>query len=103
MGLNRQYYFKFESKVQECIEHLNNMQVYKEYYESEALASQQPKPPLGVTSTDIFERQRVQELSRALFEYIESGSDKYELLVKWSDELYDRLKGLQFMKECIHE
>jgi len=58
---------------------------------------QHPKPPLGVMPKDIYEFHRVIELCRALYEYSnnEGIGVNYELLIKWSDELNDRLYGLK--------
>jgi hypothetical protein len=67
----------------------NNMDTYEHV--------KQPKPPLGVTSKHIYEFQRVQELCRALYErsIFETEVGNYELMIKWSDELNDRLYGLK--------
>ena len=89
-----EYYFKSKIDAQKCVDHLNNNQVYKEYYESEE-ADARSKPPLGVMPRNLFERQRVQELSRALYEYIDAGNKDYDMLVKWSEELQDRLWNLK--------
>ena len=55
----------------------------------------QPKPPLGVIPKNILELQRVQDLCRALYEYSTYEEVDYELMIKWSDELNDRLYGLK--------
>jgi hypothetical protein len=56
---------------------------------------QQPKPPLGVMPKDIYELVRVQELCRALYERSTFEEVDYNLMIKWSDELSDRLYGLK--------
>lgn len=60
------------------------------------------KPPLGIMPKNIFELFRVQDISRALYEYIcEDKNDveiqniKYDLLIEWSKELTERLETLQ--------
>jgi len=53
------------------------------------------KPPLGVIPKNILELQRVQDLCRALYEYSTYEEVDYELMIKWSDELNDRLYGLK--------
>ena len=55
----------------------------------------QTKPPLGVIPKNIYELQRVQDLCRALYEYSTYVEVDYELMIKWSDELNDRLYGLK--------
>jgi len=54
-----------------------------------------PKPPLGVILKNIYELQRVQDLCRALHEYSTYEEVDIELMVKWSEELNDRLYGLK--------
>ena len=54
-----------------------------------------PKPPLGVMPKNIYELKRVQDLCRALYEYSTYEEIDYELMIKWSDELNDRLYGLK--------
>jgi len=56
---------------------------------------QKPKPPLGVMPKDIYEFKRVQDLCRALYERSIFEEVDYELMIKWSDELNDRLYGLK--------
>jgi hypothetical protein len=55
----------------------------------------QPKPPLGVMPKHIYELQRVKELCRALYERSIFEEVDYELMIKWSDELNDRLYNLK--------
>jgi len=54
-----------------------------------------PKPPLGVIPKNIYELQRVQDLCRALYEYSTYEEVDIELMIKWSEELNDRLYGLK--------
>jgi len=54
-----------------------------------------PKPPLGVTPKNIFEWHRVIELCRALHEYSLYEDVDQNLMIKWADELNDRLYGLK--------
>lgn len=56
---------------------------------------QHPKPPLEVTPKYIFEFQRVQELCRVLHERSIYEEVDYDLMIKWSDELNDRLYRLK--------
>ena len=53
------------------------------------------KPPLGVIPKNIYELQRVQDLCRALYEYSTYEEVDIELMIKWSEELNDRLYGLK--------
>jgi len=53
------------------------------------------KPPLGVIPKNIYELQRVQDLCRALYERSVYEEVDYELMIKWSEELNDRLYGLK--------
>ena len=56
---------------------------------------QKHKPPLGVMPKQIFEWHRVIELCRALHEYSLCEDVDQHLMIKWSDELNDRLYGLK--------
>ena len=58
----------------------------------------QPKPPLGVMPKQIFEWHRVIDLCRALHEYSLYEDVDRHLMIKWSDELNDRLYGLKSMQ-----
>jgi len=58
-----------------------------------------PKPPLGAMPKNIFELQRVQELCRALYERSIFEEVDYNLMIKWSEELNDRLYGLKGDRE----
>lgn len=60
------------------------------------------KPPLGIMPEAIFEQQRIQELSRAIHDYIcnYDSKDKYELISKWNEELTRRIENLN-KKEVI--
>jgi len=55
----------------------------------------QTKPPLGVMPKQIFEWYRVIELCKALHEYSLYEDVDQHLMIKWSDELNDRLYGLK--------
>jgi len=55
----------------------------------------QPKPSLGVIPKQIFEWHRVVELCKALHEYSLCEDVDQHLMIKWSDELNDRLYGLK--------
>ena len=57
--------------------------------------TQQTKPPLGVMPKNIFEWHRVIELCRALHEYSLYEDVDLALMIKWADELNDRLYGLK--------
>ena len=52
------------------------------------------KPPLGVTPKYIFEIQRIQNLTRALYEYAHfNPSDmNYSSMLDWTKELFERLE-----------
>jgi hypothetical protein len=53
------------------------------------------KPPLGIMRKNIFEKMRVQDISRAIHEYLYEDQIKYDLLIEWSKELTERLETLQ--------
>lgn len=53
------------------------------------------KPPLGVTPINIFEKQRILNLAGAIYEYIESDTKDYDLLIEWADELKMRINFLK--------
>lgn len=55
----------------------------------------QSKPPLGVMPKQIYELQRIQDLCRALYEYSHYDDSNLESMIKWSEELTDRLKTLK--------
>ena len=55
----------------------------------------QPKQPLGVTPKNIFEFMRVQDLCRALQEHSLYEDVDLAIMIKWADELNDRLYGLK--------
>ena len=57
------------------------------------------KPPLGVMPKNIYELKRVHEISRALFEYSYHTEENYDLMIKWAEELVERLSNLKFEKE----
>ena len=61
----------------------------------------QSKPPLGITPKHIYELQRVQNICRALYEYssYEQSINNYELMIKWTEELNERLSNLKFDME----
>ncbi len=52
------------------------------------------RPPMGATPKKIYELKRVQELSKAIYDY--SHSDRYRTMIKWAEELVDRLHDLDF-------
>ena len=54
-----------------------------------------PKPPLGVMPKDIYELKRVQDLCRALYERSTYEEMDLAFMIKWADELNDRLYGLK--------
>lgn len=59
------------------------------------------KPPLGIIPKNIFELKRVQDICRALYEYsqYENTVNSYEHMIKWSEELTDKLYNLKFELE----
>ena len=61
----------------------------------------QPKPPLGITPKHIYELQRIQEITRALYEYSRYVNSIYscELMINWSEELNERLNHLKYDME----
>lgn len=63
--------------------------------EEKTIHIQKLKPTLEVMPKDIYECLRVQELCRALHEYSNVEKIDLELMIKWSDELNDRLYGLK--------
>ena len=54
----------------------------------------QSKSPIGVTPEYIFEVQRIQELTRALYEYsyYNPTEMKFDLMMEWTQELFRRLE-----------
>lgn len=55
------------------------------------------KPPLGVMPLHIYERQRIVDLSRAIYEYSCFGyenpnNENWDILFKWADELKNRIE-----------
>ena len=58
------------------------------------------KLPLGVMPKNIYELKRVKDLSRALYEYSNYHTEgNYDLMIKWAEELVERLSDLKFEKE----
>jgi len=57
--------------------------------------------PLGITPKHIYELQRIQDITRALHEYsrYEQSINNYELMIKWTEELNERLSNLKFELE----
>jgi hypothetical protein len=62
---------------------------------SNKLELERVKPPLGVVPKKFYEYDRIQELSRAIHEYTYYYSGKpdlkIDLLIKWTEELLERL------------
>jgi hypothetical protein len=78
----------------------------KQFYQSirfqivEGEVETQPKPPLGIMPKKFYELQRIQEISRALYEYSHfEGKMDYDLLIRWSEELTERLSNLKYESE----
>ena len=71
-----------------------NIEVLDNTYNHE----KQSKLPLGIMPKKIFEWHRVIELCRALHEYSLYEDVDQHLMIKWSDELNDRLYGLKSNK-----
>jgi len=59
----------------------------------------QPKPPLVIMPKQIFEWHRAVDLCRALQEHSLYEDVDLELMIKWSEELNDRLYGLKGDKQ----
>jgi len=61
------------------------------------------KPPLGIMPKHIYELQRVQDICRALHEYscYEQSINNYELMIKWTEELNERLSHLKYDLEDL--
>lgn len=59
------------------------------------------KPPLGVMPKKFYELRRIQDLTRVLYEYSNYANieDNYEVMVRWSEELTERLSNLKFEKD----
>jgi hypothetical protein len=52
--------------------------------------TEHPKPPLGVQPVRLWKESRMQELSRAIYDYISGGfigGDYSRCIVKWTQEL----------------
>jgi len=57
-----------------------------------------PKPPLGMKSEVFWIIDRIQDLTRAIYEYSHVGYGQEfnaPLLLKWTKELHDRLDSLK--------
>ncbi len=87
-------YFKTKEEAQACIDYLNKFQD-----KEKVNIRPTPKPPLGVLPRNLFEEQRILELSRALYEYISVGNKNYTLLTKWAEEIQDRVWNLKCASE----
>lgn len=59
------------------------------------ILEEKTKPPLGVIPIYYYERTRIYDLSRALYEYINSGIEDWKLLSMWANELRDRINTLK--------
>jgi len=102
----RRFVLKYDDKLLQMIDQSNGNLCFKieniEILEDVLILVDKvkcPKPPLGVTPKQIFELQRVQELCRALYERSIFEEVDYNLMIKWSEELNDRLYGLKGDKE----
>lgn len=103
---NYQYYLEFDSGLESDFqsEHTIEIMMGKEFveqYSKNKIAKEhivQTKPPLGVMPKDIYEYKRVQDLCRALYEYSIYGIN-YDLMLKWSKELVERLENLELESE----
>lgn len=103
MSPNSLYYLNFDSGLES--DYLSEREVeilmgkgFMDQVEANKITYEhvvQPKPPLGVMSKDIYEFKRVQDLCRALYERSIFEEVDYELMIRWSDELNDRLYGLK--------
>lgn len=61
------------------------------------------KPPLGVIPLHIYERQRIVDLSRAIYEYSCFGyenpdNENWDMLLKWADELKNRIELVRHLE-----
>ena len=74
---------------------IENGRLYFKLDNLEILEDAYLKPPLGVMPKQIFEWYRVIDLCRALHEYSLCEDVDKHLMIKWSDELNDRLYGLK--------
>ena len=96
---NDAFTIDFDDKYLQVIDHQNlKLCFFKnnlEFVEDTYVHIKQPKPPLGVMPKDIYEFQRVMDLCRALYERSVFEELDYDLMIKWSDELNDRLYGLK--------
>ena len=81
-------------------DNMNNIEkeLFAEYHKNKENIN---KSPLGITPKHIYELQRVQDICRALQEYscYEVSIHNYELMIKWSEELVERLGNLKFELE----
>jgi len=66
------------------------------------------KPPLGIIPKKYFEEQRVMEICRALNDYAQyaqynKNESTYEYMIRWAEELTERLNNLKFELEFENE
>lgn len=57
------------------------------------------KPPIGIMPKQVYEIQRVKDISRALYEYSQTdylvdNKDNFDLFIDWTEELQERLGNL---------
>lgn len=98
-----QYYLEYDSGLESDWMSENEIEImmgqeFIEHYDKNNKQEKhtvKSKPPLGVISKDIYEYKRIQDLTRAIHEYIDFGSRDYDLLIEWTDELLDRLYELK--------
>ena len=63
------------------------------------------KPSLGIIPKRFFEEERVQDLCGALYRrsHYNNSTSNYETMIKWAEELVERLYDLKFDKELEEE
>lgn len=105
-GINSEYRFtiKFDNNEIEnldCLKGKLNFQLENIELINNTNNTYLIRPPLGVTPKHIYEIQRVQELCRALNDYshYENSIDNYESMIKWAEELNNRLFDLKLNLE----
>jgi len=96
--IGRRFVIDFDDEIIQTIDKSNGGLLF-DFENLEFLSNdyKYTKPPLGVMPKDIFEYQRIKDLSRALYEYIEINSKDYELLSIWSEELTERLNNFKYL------
>lgn len=53
------------------------------------------KPPIGVMPRWLFEKQRIKELSRAIYAYTDCCTSEEKLILEWAKELHERTQWLE--------